>query len=106
MGECCCTQIQGDLIVTVGNATLSIDIYRGCKECAPLIGIDVRAFNKQGVTEWLDGNTGQAIEPNEYGGPGGQVAACLELFSVDDLADAAAKYISTEMLDAYEGDVR
>lgn len=89
MCECLCGAIKGDINLAVGDAIVTVDAYTGCRDCAPLFGIDVSVFTEEGAREWLRGAMIERATPNEYGGPNGGRAACFEIFSVDDLAESA-----------------
>jgi hypothetical protein len=101
MCECLCSNVRGEQILTVGSATVAIDPYFGCKECADLIGIDVRIFNAKGRADFLDGNKGEIVTPHEYGHPGA-TSYCNEMFSIDDLASAFAEMVDAEVISMYE----
>ena len=84
MCECACSQIREDAVLQIYDATVCVDAYRGCPDCAPLIGFDVRVFNKQGRREWLS-KTPKTIKPDEYGVL--PSAASFEMFSIEDLVE-------------------
>lgn len=96
MCECTCSSIKGDVVFHVGQSAFVVDAYRGCRDCANLIGIDIRAFDSNGVHDYLDGNWGRKIEPNEYGGPKGAIPISYELFSVEDLINSAGKLMGDD----------
>jgi hypothetical protein len=86
MCECLCGNIKEDVLLQIGAVTICVDAYSGCRECSPLVGIDVRAFNEQGRAEWIDG-TPKEVTPDEYGVV--PTAASFEMFSIEDLGKAA-----------------
>lgn len=83
MCECGCSYIRQDLVRSYKGMTLCVDIYPGCAECGPVIGVDLRAFNSKGVKDWLNGRTGGEIVPDEYGGL--PTMASLPLFDMAGL---------------------
>lgn len=89
MCECTCGCIKGDVNLAVQDSFVTVDAYFGCQDCAPLVGIDVSVFTENGARKWLQGATIERAEPDDYGGPNGSRAACFEMFSMDDLAEAA-----------------
>ena len=70
MCECLCGAVRGEFNFRVKDTdpVVSIDIYRGCKYCEKMIGVDIRLFTKAGAQEWLYDATILDAEPNEYGG--------------------------------------
>lgn len=89
MCECTCGNIKGDIVFVTGDAYVNVDAYFGCEECSRLVGIDVSVFTEQGAREFLGPDPMARINPDDYGGPQGQRAACFEMFNMDDLAEAA-----------------
>lgn len=88
MCECGCSSINGDVAFTPRgfDGVVAIDIYPGCRECAQLVGIDIRVFDKPGASEWLYGRQAEVVDGNEYGHL--PTWKSIEIFSMEDLADA------------------
>lgn len=89
MCECTCGDIKQDVVLQIGDATIMVDAYMGCRDCAELIGFDVRAFNPEGRKEWVSREP-RDVSPDEYGVI--PSASSFEMFSLDDLKEAADEW--------------
>src|SRR3990167_1294124 len=97
MCECLCSEIRGDcnLRLAGGTDVVSLDLYMGCAECAPLLGVDVRVFNEKGAAEWLQGIPIQDVEGDEYGHLPSYRS--FEIISVEDM-----KTVASDLPDVHE----
>lgn len=89
MCECGCGDIRADYIFTPADSasTVAIDVYPGCRECEPVVGIDIRLFNRKGVKDFLDGNYGKRVAGDEYGCL--PTLKSIPIISIDSLLKAA-----------------
>lgn len=85
MCECSCSEVRGDLNIKLKGSddVVSIDFYRGCRDCAPLIGVDVRVFNAKGVADFLGDADILDVGGDEYGHI--PTFDSIELISLEDL---------------------
>lgn len=68
MCECLCSEVRGDLLFTTDRKNfVTVDVYPGCPNCARVIGVDIRVFNKQGAKDFLDGKKGTLVSGDDYG---------------------------------------
>lgn len=101
MCECLCGEVKGDFNFQVGPTdVVTVDIYRGCTECDPLIGVDIRVFNAEGAKDWLGGAEIVSVIGDGYGGR--PTVKSIPILSVEALADVFRGYGHDEAADLLE----
>ena len=89
MCQCGCGDTYIDRAFKIDRGpTVAYQLYRGCGECHPGIGVMLSFFNREGAREWVRGSAETIpVKPDDSGGNCGEFN--IPIFEVSDLVAAS-----------------